>query len=192
MTWLTHIDIKKYREEYDLVDFIETGCWQGAGIRHAFDSGYQKVHSCDITLNFVEMCKELFPYAHIEHSESLDFLTQLLPNQTNKTLFWLDAHFPDIYGEDNFAEEFRIPLIAEIELIKQFKPNYSKDVIICDDMRTFRSTKNPMYTEGELPEKHLVDVDWDKFVGMLSDTHDFKLINEYDGVIVFYPKTMEK
>ena len=188
MTWLTHIDIKKYREDYNLVDFIETGCWQGAGIRHAFDSGYQRVYSCDISLNFVEMCKELFYYAHIEHSESLDFLTQLLPNRNNKTLFWLDAHFPDIYGEDNFAEEFRIPLIAEIELIKQFKPNYSKDVIICDDMRTFRSDKNPTYTEGELPEKHLFDVDWDKFVGILSDTHNYELINEYDGVIVFYPK----
>lgn len=188
MTWLTHIDIKKYREVYDLVTFIETGCWQGAGIRHAFDSGYHFVHSCDIGLEYVKMCEELFPYAHIEHSESLEFLTQLLPTQTDKTLFWLDAHFPDIYGEDTFAEEFRIPLIAEIELVKKFKPDYSGDVFVCDDMRTFRSDKNPTYTPGELPEKHLVDVDWDKFVNILSDTHDYELINKHDGVIVFYPK----
>ena len=189
MTWLTHIDIKKYREEYNLVDFIETGCWQGAGIRQAYDSGYHRAYSCDINEEFVTMCKTLFPYAHIEHSESLEFLTQLLPTQTNKTLFWLDAHFPDIYGQDEFAEEFRIPLLTEIELIKQLKPNYKDDVIVCDDMRTFRSDKNPTYTAGELPEKHLVDVDWDNFIGMLSETHDYELINNYDGVIIFYPKT---
>ncbi|CAB4222287.1 hypothetical protein UFOVP1655_73 [uncultured Caudovirales phage] len=192
MTWLTHIDIKKYREKYNLVDFIETGCWQGAGIGHAFDSGYDEVYSCDIGLEYVTMSQQKFPYANIEHSESLSYLTNLLPNQTNKTLFWLDAHFPDIYGEDEFAEEFRIPLIPEIELIKKLKPDYSKDVVVCDDMRTFRSPKNPTYTKGELPEKHLIDVDWDKFVNILSDTHDYELINKHDGVIVFYPKTMEK
>jgi hypothetical protein len=189
MTWLTHINIKKYREDYNLTTFIETGCWQGDGIAHAFNSGYNFVHSCDIGLEYVTMSKQRFPQANIEHSESLAYLTNLLPTQTNKTLFWLDAHFPDIYGDEEFSEEFRIPLIPEIELIKQYKPDYSGDVIVCDDMRTFRSVKNPTYKEGELPEKHLIDVDWDKFVNILSDTHDYHLITEYDGVIIFYPKT---
>ena len=188
MTWLTHIDIKKYRKDYDLVDFIETGCWKGDGIGYAFDSGYESVYSCDIGLEYVTMSQQKFPLANIEHSESLTYLSNLLPNKTNKTLFWLDAHFPDIYGEAEFSEEFRIPLIPEIKLIKKLKPNYKDDVIICDDMRTFRSDKNPTYTVNELPEKHLVDVDWDKFVNILSDTHDFELINNYDGVIIFYPK----
>jgi hypothetical protein len=188
MTWLTHIDIQKYREDYELQSFVETGCWQGAGIRQAYDTGFHKAYSCDIKENFVEMCNTLFPYAHIEHSESLDFLTRILPTISEKTLFWLDAHFPDIYGHDDFDEKFRLPLLDEIELIKQLKPNYAQDVIICDDIRTFRSDKNPTHNFGELPDKHVMDVDWDEFVGILSDTHDYTLITEYDGVMIFYPK----
>jgi hypothetical protein len=103
-------------------------------------------------------------------------------------LFWLDAHFPDYYGTNDKTEEFRIPLITEMELIKQLKPDYTKDVFICDDMRTFRSPLNSRYNEGEIEERFCIDVDWNYFTNIFGTTHQYELINALDGVMVFYPK----
>ena len=76
-------------------------------------------------------------------------------------------------------------------MIKKFKPNFENDVIVCDDIRNFRSPENPRFREGELDNKFVIDVDWNAFINILSDTHNTKLIHEHDGVLVFYPKTGE-
>ncbi len=189
MTWLTHINIGDFRKNFGLTSFIETGCWNGDGIEYAYKSGFSNIKSCDVNKKYVDLCLEKFPEAEIAFQESLSWLESILPTATEKTLFWLDAHFPDMYGEAESTEEMRIPLIAEIELIKQLKPDYSGDVIVCDDMRTFRSDKNPRYREGELEDHLLLDVDWDAFTNILNETHDAVLLNEHDGVMVFIPKT---
>lgn len=188
MTWLSHIDIGKIREHHNLTTFVETGCWLGDGIAHAIDAGYTELHSCDIGIEYVEKCLERHPKASIEHSESLSYLTKLLPNLNNRCIFWLDAHFPDLYGTNELDETYRIPLIPEIELIKKYKPDYKNDVILCDDMRNFRSTDNPRYRAGELEERFYVDVDWNQFINVLGETHNAQLIRDWDGVMVFIPK----
>lgn len=188
MTWLSNLNIKQYNEKYTLKNFVETGCYQGKGIAQAFVSGYENVYSCDIGLNFVEMCRKQYPIAQIEHTESMEFLKNLLPKLKGKTLFWLDAHFPELYGTNNNDDELRIPLIAEIELIKKYKKGYKNDVILCDDMRTFRSKDNPRYRPGEIDDKFYIDVDWIEFENILSTTHNSHLINDYDGVMLFTPK----
>lgn len=188
MTWLSNLSLHRYRQTYDLVNFVETGCWHGDGIAYAFHTGYKNAHSCDIGLNFVEECRARFPEADIEHSESLAYLKKMLPKLEGRTLFWLDAHFPGMYGTENNNKELEIPLIPEIELIKKLKKDYKNDVILCDDMRTFRSQHNPRYKQGEIDENLYMDVDWDAFKNILSDTHDAELINDYDGVMVFTPK----
>jgi hypothetical protein len=188
MTWLSNLPLSNYRQTYDLNNFVETGCWKGDGIAYAFQTGYKNAHSCDIGLNFVEECRTRFPEASIVHSESMQYFKDLLPTLKGRTLFWLDAHFPEMYGTDNDAEELKIPLIPEIELIKKLKHDYAKDVILCDDMRTFRSKDNPRYREGEIAENLYMDVNWDAFKNILSDTHDAQLINDFDGVMVFTPK----
>ena len=191
MTWLTHIDIENYRKKFNLTQFVETGSWHGDGINHAYKTGYTDVASCDIGIEYVIECQTKFPQAKIVHSESLAFFENTLPTINAKTLFWLDAHFPDYYGTDDTSEEHRIPLIPEIELIKKLKPNYENDVIVCDDIRNFRSPQNPRFREGELEDRFLIDVDWNAFINILGETHKTKLIQEHDGVMVFYPKTGE-
>jgi hypothetical protein len=192
MTWLSNLPLFNYRNTHNLENFVETGCWHGDGIAYAFQTGYKKAYSCDIGLNFVEECRQRFPEADIVHSESMQYLKDLLPTLEGKTLFWLDAHFPEMYGTDNDAEELKIPLIPEIELIKSLKKDYAKDVILCDDMRTFRSPYNPRYKQGEIDENLYLDVDWKAFQNILSDTHDAQLINDFDGVMVFTPKLVIK
>jgi hypothetical protein len=188
MTWLSNLPLFQYQQTHSLKNFVETGCWKGDGIAYAYQTGYKNIHSCDIGLNFVEESLQRFPEANIMHSESMQYLKNLLPTLEGRTLFWLDAHFPEMYGTDNDAEELKIPLIPEIELIKQLKKDYAKDVILCDDMRTFRSVDNPKYKAGEIDDKLYMDVDWNAFKNILSDTHDAELINDFDGVMVFTPK----
>jgi hypothetical protein len=191
MTWLSHIDIGRYRQKFNLTQFVETGSWHGDGIGRAYDCGYSDVASCDIGIEYVTECREKYPQANIVHSDSLTFFENTLPTINAKTLFWLDAHFPDYYGTDDTSEEHRIPLIPEIELIKKFKPNYENDIIVCDDIRNFKTPQNPRFREGELEDRFLIDVDWDAFINILEDTHQSKLIMEHDGVMVFYPKSGE-
>lgn len=188
MSELSHLNIGTLKSKFDLQDFVETGCYLGNGIQCATDNNFTNIHSCDINQIYVTDCKTKFTHANIIHSESLAFLKELLPTLNNRTLFWLDAHFPDYYGTNDKTEEFRIPLITEMELIKQLKPDYSKDVFICDDMRTFRSPLNSRYIEGEIEERFYIDVDWNYFTGIFTNTHEYELINALDGVMIFHPK----
>ena len=189
MTWLSHIDIEGCRKLHNLETFVETGCYQGDGINFARFSGYNDIYSCDIGEHFVNQCRDLYPYAKIQNSDSITFLTELLPTLESKTLFWLDSHFPSLYGTDDTAEEKRLPLIDEIKLIKELKPSYIHDVIVCDDMRNFKSSDNPRYRQGELEPQFELEVDWYGFIALLSDTHNQYLMQEHDGVMIFTPKS---
>ena len=188
MTWLTHIPIRTYAERYELVDFVETGTWRGDGIGFAESCGYDNIFSCDINPEFAERAKINFPSAKVSNADSLSFLEFVLPTLKSNTLFWLDAHFPGMYGTEETPEEFRLPLLAEINLIKAYKEGYEHDVIICDDIRTLRSDENPRYRAGEIPEEQYLDIDWNEFVNILSDTHVAILSQEHDGVMTFFPK----
>lgn len=192
MTWLTHIPLVTYKEHYELVDFIETGSWRGAGISFAQRCGYDRIFSCDISPEYAGMCQKNFPFAKVSNADSLTFLESILPTVKTKTLFWLDAHFPGMYGTDETPEEYRLPLLAEINLIKTYKEGYEHDVIICDDIRTLRSTENPRYREGEVTESEYLDINWNEFVTILDDTHVAKLSVEHDGVMTFFPKDKYK
>lgn len=183
MTWLQHIGISDYKRMYNLQHFVEVGCAQGVGIQHAYDSGFTKVTSCDINVSDVQLCLGKFPDANIFILEGLDFLKKALPKIEEPTLFWLDAQ---ILNDD---PTYREPYMPEIRLIKSLKPNYQHDVILCDDIRCFRSPDNPRYHPGEVQETSYSDIDWNKFTNILSDTHNFYLMQAHDGVAIFTPKS---
>ena len=192
MTWLTHIPLVTYKEQYELVDFIETGTWRGDGISYAKMCGYDRIYSCDINSELAETAQKNFEFAKVSNADSLTFLETILPTIKTKTLFWLDAHFPGMYGTDETPEEYRLPLLAEINLIKNYKEGYENDVIICDDIRTLRSSENPRYREGEISDDQYLDIDWNEFVNILNETHVAVLSQEHDGVMTFFPKDKYK
>ena len=188
MTWLTHIPLLTYKHKYELVDFVETGTWRGDGLSYAKSCGYENLFSCDINEEYASSAIEKYPFAVIYNSESIVFMENVLPSINNKTLFWLDAHFPGHYGTDETPEQFRLPLMAELNMIKTYKKGYEHDVIICDDIRNLRCEENPRYREGELSEEFLLDLDWNEFVHFFDDTHVAVLTHEHDGVMTFFPK----
>jgi hypothetical protein len=176
------------RQKYQLTAFVETGCHLGDGLSYARSQNYKKLYSCDINVDHVNKCKTRFPEAELFHGESIPFLESLLPSLNERTLFWLDAHFPKHYGFSE-TEESKAPLLKEIALIKKLKTNYQHDIIMCDDMRIYRSPKNIRYHQNEIDESYwTIDLDWDNFIAFLSDTHDYVNDPVAQGIMVFYPK----
>jgi hypothetical protein len=184
------------RKEYNLTDFVETGCYLGDGILRCKEQGFlvQNCYTCDIGEEFVKHTKNLWPQAHVECADSITFLQNLLPKLENRTLFWLDAHFPEYFNLDFTDEKYRMPLIDEIEVIKVFKKNYSQDVFLIDDTHCFKSDDNPMYVEGKLSDQLIVENGWHRLLSSLSDTHRIEHLTEmegepnFEGVLVCVPK----
>ncbi len=189
MTQLRHLNIKGFKDKYHLSNFYETGCWHGDGIQEALNAGYDIITSCDININFVEECRQRFisfPNVKVWHFTSTDFLTVNLL-ESKPSLLWLDAHFPVDYGTNMPDEKYRLPLITELEILRD-EWDIGKSVIICDDIRNLRSVMNPRYRENELHERFILDVDWEYFVHILDKTHNVEINEHYDGIAYFTPK----
>lgn len=194
---MSHLfEIKDLVEQYipTFKNFVETGCYLGTGIHNALDSfgiKEENVYSCDVMERHVQECKNKFPKATLIQSNSVSFLKQILPELTGETLYWLDAHYPNLFGY-GWDDEIRTPLFEELELIKTLKKDYQNDVIVCDDMRVIRDTDNPTYNPNDYSdadkEYYYVDVSWKKFKKTFEGTHIFMLYEHTQGIGIFVPK----
>lgn len=193
MTHLYATPAKQLRELYGTKKFVETGCEDGEGLSLAKSYGFLEsdLYSCDIRLEAVEKVSAMLPLAHVVNMDSLVFLTALLPVLHGPTMFWLDAHFPELYNAEATLET-NWPLLAELELIRTLKTDISQDIIICDDMRVIQSPSNPRWNEAEMQRdgvQYIVPLnDWQDFVGILGETHTHESILVDTGISIFYPK----
>jgi hypothetical protein len=148
--------------------------------------------SCDIRESSVEECREKFPVASILHGDSTTMLGQYLPTlpeASERTLFWLDAHFPSFYGLGE-SEATRFPLPEELGLIRQHKPGWEHDVIAFDDLRVIRDRHNPRYRPFELrgPDAKLyVDITLASLYMPFVATHSLQLFREGEGAAALLP-----
>lgn len=189
MTQLHHLNIKGFKDKYNLSVFYETGSWHGDGIQQALNAGFSYIYSCDISKQFYDECDQRFKNNSnvFLFNCSSDFFLFGNRKETKPSLFWLDAHFPVDYGTYIPDEKFRLPLITELEILRD-KWDISKSVIICDDIRNLRSVMNPRYHENELHERFILDVDWEYFTHILDKTHNIEINEHYDGIAYFTPK----
>ena len=186
MTHLFDTPAKHAREKFSLINFIETGCEVGEGLRLAKEYGFINLFSCDIRKEATDLVALEFPEATLITDDSLAYLKQILPTLVGPSLFWLDAHFPALYHTEE-ASETRWPLLQELELIKALKQDISKDVIICDDTRVIRDVNNPRYWPGEV-DGYYVDADWKALWETFSETHTAYTHNVDTGILFFVPK----
>lgn len=180
------INLDQLKNQFETTSFVETGCWTGDALDYAQKLGFTKIFSCDINLNCVNNCLARVPQATIHHSDSLTFLENILPTLTEKTAFWLDAHFPGHYGLPD-SDRTLFPLVEELELIKRHKQNYMHDVIIFDDVRVLAAENNPMH-DPWLPEYYKMTATVTEITGMFSDTHNYTIVPIKEGVLVMVPK----
>jgi hypothetical protein len=190
MTELYATPAQKLKEAHTLEAFVETGCYRGAGLQYAKQIGFaeDKLYSCDIDPNAATNCLRSMPSATILPIESISFLKNILPKNQLPTLFWLDAHYPSLYGITDETEIEKMPVFEEIAVIKQLKKNYQNDVIVCDDLRVLADSRNPRYSPGEIPAYYYIDGAWDNLVSILADTHNLTIDLVGEGLAIFTPK----
>lgn len=180
------INLDYFRTKYNATTFVETGCWVGNSLSYVRGLGFTKMYSCDINLDCVTKSQALVPEAVIHHSDSITFLENILPTITERTVFWLDAHFPGHYGLPD-TERTLFPLAEELELIKSLKPSYQHDVIMFDDVHVLKPDNNPKYNPG-LPPYYRINKTVNELTDIFSTTHDYTIIPVFEGVLVLFPK----
>jgi hypothetical protein len=127
-------NIKLFRRHIYNPVFIETGSFDGVGIKNAFFAGFKEIHSVELEENHYLFCKECFKYndnIHVYKGDSVDVLPTILNKITQPATIWLDAHYS---GEGTANTGF--PLMKELEVIKQH--SIKSHTIIIDDLRNWK------------------------------------------------------
>lgn len=136
----TCVSISELKSKYDLNVFVETGCFKGNTLRYVQDFKFDRLYSCDIDKEMIDICSNISPNLELFHCTSTEFLEQLLPKlDQDRVLFFLDAHLPEHdknNGEKWIESELNFPLEQELEIINKYRKG-KKDVIICDDLRIY-------------------------------------------------------
>lgn len=128
-------------KNYNLVNYVETGTGEGMCLTHALNYPFSRFLSCEITKELFEAAKPKFPKVELHHSNSEQFLSNILPTLQGNSLFFLDAHFPGAdfhYAAYDACKDvnLRLPLEVELDLLVKHRKNYN-DVIIIDDLRIY-------------------------------------------------------
>lgn len=130
---------------------IETGTWQGDGIRKAFESGFTQVYSCDINGDLVERSRKKFEGKNLQifHLPSEDALKIIIKNLNARAVFFLDGHAmpPDQKAKKFSSETLQVgsennpdlqcPIIRELEIIGQ--SSIKDHIILIDDRQCFQT-----------------------------------------------------
>lgn len=180
---------------HGLDTFVETGCGPSCvGLRTAIALGLD-AWSCDINAGFVEEAKNRYGVAiHASPRESQDFLRWVIPEfiRDKPTLFFLDAHFPDYpdYLNSDTDGVPAYPLLDELQIIRDLKPGFERDVILCDDIRCIEDLTNPRWDPKEMDGSNLVQrgISYDRYKDVFKDTHSAFTWCEFEGILAFVPR----
>jgi hypothetical protein len=186
MSTLRHLPVKQWKDKFNLISFVETGTFEGDGIRAALNFGFKRCFSCDLKMDFAIRAAQEFSdvsRVSIVHSDSLNFLVAL-PFGIGPVFYWLDAHQPGFYGcEETYKNKF--PVVEEIEVIKH-RPGFERDVIVVDDLIVIKGS--PRFHENEINDYFHIDGVWDRLYHSLDMTHDVEISLQMEGYLVFTPK----
>lgn len=192
MTELAKIKgIREIISSFGLGTLIETGCYEGDGIQTALSLGIRQAYSCDIGLSSIETCRQRFKNqaVYLWHDLSSNALPEMCESVDGRTLFWLDAHMPSMYGLGGYDDDHKYPIINELQVIKDHKFKFVEDVIIIDDTRVIKSSDNPRFDDEEvICCDPITGITIHQITKILSDTHLFQHVFDHEGYIIFTPK----
>lgn len=124
-----NFDLKRFVTDI----FIETGTYQGEGVKKALSAGFQTIYSIEIDKKRYEQCVDCFKWerkVNLFHGDSTVILPYLLKKITKRCTFWLDAHYSN--DHTTIGEKWT-PLVEELEAIKQHP--IKNHIILVDDFR---------------------------------------------------------
>lgn len=191
---IKRFDIANSVKKFGIKYFFETGTWRGDGLAHAAKFNFEKLYSIEIMPEIAETARQRFkddPRVEIFTGSSHILFPQLLKNIDGNTLFWLDAHYPGAeeglkdYNEHGKQVE-RLPLEAEMEILKDQRKGFS-DLIIIDDLRIY---EDGPFESGNVPNN--INVHNNRNLNFLNEFYDktHRVIKFYanEGYIVIEPK----
>jgi hypothetical protein len=131
--------------------FIETGTYQGDGVRLALQMGFREIHSIELDPERFEHCSKLFkeyPQVRIHQGDSALVLSGLVGSLSERVTFWLDAHAMGPNDTRNY-QGTRWPLIQEVRSLASASRRRDH-VLLIDDRSQFESEFG--FKESELVE----------------------------------------
>lgn len=176
------IGVPELVAKYGLTAFIETGIEDGVSTQVARDLGLS-IYGCDVDGVKVDAARNRFPRAQISHATSIDFLLDVLPQITEPTLLWLDAHFTPLMPPDD-----QWPLRHELMMVSMMLKSRDRSVIIADDYSCVLSTSLTDFDPEALNgDGRFCDYSHGDLCRMLP-YHDARVIAENTGVCVWTPR----
>lgn len=115
----------KYKQEYNLNTFIETGLCLGESVLWAHSVGFENIFSIERGDEYYELFKNTHSNipATIIHGDSSVELAKLLQLVTDRGLIWLDAHHAEL-----------TPIRDEMKALNECSVDH---VVMVDDVRLF-------------------------------------------------------
>lgn len=115
--------------------FIETGSSVGEGIQRALLSGFQEIHSIELSPKHFFVCTERFrcnPIVNLHFGDSGKDLFDIIKNINEPITFWLDGHYQ---GGETARGETMSPILKELHQIKRH--HIKTHTLLIDDVRLF-------------------------------------------------------
>ena len=131
--------VKKFARLFNCSIFVETGTYKGEMVESVQDV-FEKIYSIELDKNLFERAREKFSensHIRVLKGDSGKILADILQDISDKTLFWLDAHYS---GGITALGEQETPIEKELKTI--LNAPHSGDVILIDDARMFVGDKN--------------------------------------------------
>lgn len=132
---------------------VETGTYQGEGVKTALDIGFKKVISIELLDDFFNYCKNQFAGDNrvtILQGDSALMLWDAIKDVNEKMTFWLDGHsFPEREHDQSGIKT--CPLIEELEQISRH--SIKNHVIMIDDMSSL--PKGGLYKSTDFDRKDI-------------------------------------
>jgi len=181
-------DVPALVHEYGLRIFAETGTHEGEGLKLALRFGFMRAYSIEanprLCQKAIENVSKSFPRERFEirNEKSPQGVDWILRQLDAPTLWWLDAHFPAMYGDDMTAEE--LPFFGEVQRI--VTAGREHDVIIADDMQVWLDMSTPFPNEpgtfrGDPSEVY-------RAREILNETHITYIWREKGGFMLALPR----
>lgn len=122
--------LTKYRNPV----FVETGTYDGGGVRRAREVGISEIHSIELDpARYLTSLKAVgrMPGVHLYQGDSVEVLPLILSKLKDKATIWLDAH---PFGPDDPCKigQFRHPLVRELEMIRAHSLRRDHTILVDD------------------------------------------------------------
>lgn len=191
MSDLRLVGLENYINDCDV--FFETGTYKGGGLDYAMGFNFNKLYSVEIEDQKIPYLTDKYKGSQrvkIFHGTSLGAFKNFLPEIKSNTLFWLDAHYPDlIYSKyaqadsDDYERVVRLPLESELLYLKEHRKGF-RDVIIFDDLSCFLNGGESLPSWARARVKFQEEF----YKKIFEDTHNYVQLDIAEVVGVLIPK----